>query len=65
MYNQILSFLYSLPPIPLIYENDWKLGKNLQIKLAFLCHRQFEFFIGFQSLTIGAHQHTLTQTEIG
>ena len=39
MYNQILSFLYSLPPIPLIYENDWKLGKNLQIKLAFLCHR--------------------------
>ena len=33
MYNQILSFLYSLPPIPLIYENDWKLGKNLQIKL--------------------------------
>ena len=35
MYNQILSFLYSLPPIPLIYENDWKLGKNLQIKLAF------------------------------
>ena len=65
--NNLLKiyFLYSLLWTPQLYENNWKQGANLQIKLALTCDEQFEFFIGFQSLSIGAHHNTLTQFEIG